>query len=232
MRIAVLVALTPSIAFANADAPEAPPSPPMPHLDRIEGPFATADAYCAFRARQIGNDDGDITLRPEPCAEPETLDLTASPRPGQAIRAYRFVEIDTGLHVVVETSNGWYGRELVSAGMGDSKSIEAARFSDLTGDRDDELSIDVSHSHEPCGCGDLWHKVVETFACTVTNGELQCTDGITTSDDMHLTDIWSWSSTLAIDRDGKAHRTITESERVSKRELRALAAPFRVRFHR
>jgi|GEM_PF-3974957 len=231
ISLASTLAIAPSLALASVDAPPEPPTPLPARTDRIQGPFATGDAYCAFRERELGDDDGDIAQRPAPCTVRE-VDDAPRVRAGQAIRAYRIVEIQGELHVVVETGAGWYGRGLVAASSGDSMRVDAVRLEDLVGDRDDELAIDTHTSHDPCGCDDLWHAVSATFACTVLDGALRCTDGITTADHMHLADVWSWSSTLAIGRDGRARRTITESERVSRRELRALGRPFRVTFHR
>ncbi|MFN0246296.1 MAG: hypothetical protein ACKV2T_05280 [Kofleriaceae bacterium] len=202
-------------------------------MDRIEGPFATANAYCSFRESQLGKGASDIGTRTV-CVDIE-LEGDVAPRvkTGQAIRGYRFVTLEHGTHLVVETATGWYGRELESASNGDSAYVAAVRLADVIGDRDDELVIDTAHSHEPCGCdADLWHTMTTTVACTVRDGALLCTDGTTTADDMHLADIWSWSSTLSITRDGYARRVITASENVSARKLRALAKPSRLRFRR
>lgn len=150
MRAVALLALPAVVSLAHASVDAPPESPPV-RIDRIEGPFATADAYCAFR--ELGNSN-DTSQRPAPCAVHE-VDAAPHVRAGQAIRAYRIVEIGDALHVVVETSAGWYGRGLVASSSGDSMRVDAVRLEDLAGDRHDELAIDTYTSHDPCGCDDL-----------------------------------------------------------------------------
>lgn len=215
-RFALVVAVVPATALANAD----PPSPPA-REDRIEGPFASLDDYCAFPG-----------LRDcEKAAIEDAPAVTA----GQAIRAYAFVHIDSSVHVAVQTSAGWFGRAIGAASNGDAVTLDAVKLADVARGPDAELMFDLSTYHDPCACADLYHRVTSMFACTVEDGALRCTDGIETAEDMHLVDIWSYASTLSLKkrgRDLRVSRTITESEGMRRSVLRRVAAPFTVTFHR
>lgn len=194
----------------------------------IVGPLPTADAYCTRREAAL--DHGGPGA---PCRD-EVLDpAIVVPTGGAKIRGVRVVQIGEGLHLLVATERGWYGRELVTASTdtGHFARIDAVRFADMVDDGEDEIVVEATRSHEPCGCSDLWHSVTQTFVCTV-DAELHCTDGIVTAEDMHLGDVWSWTSTLAIDGDGRGRRTITQSEHVSRRTLQNLRGPIRLVFQR
>lgn len=221
VRLALGLAVLPAVAFANADrsAPTEPSAAPA-REDRIEGPFATVEAYCAMRGGA--------------CEDASIDDLPAAPI-GQAIRAYRFVSRESTIHVVVQTSDGWFGRAVGAAGTGDSVRVDLPTFADVARGPDAELMFDVSTNHAPCGCSDLYHRVTSTFACTVDAGALRCTDAIENGESMHLADIWSYESTLVMKKRGRAlrvSRTITESEGLRRSQLRRLAEPFTVSFHR
>jgi len=214
-RLALALVLAPAAVLANAD----PPSPPA-REDRIEGPFATLEAYCAMRGGTC---------------EDATPDEAPAVSQGQAIRAYRFVSLDDTVHVAVQTAAGWYGRAVGSAGNGDGATIETVKLADVARDPDAELLFDLSTYHDPCACADLYHSQTYTFVCTIEDGALRCTDAIEHSESMHLVDIWSYASTLSLTRRGKnlrVARTITESDGMRRSALRRMAAPFTVTFHR
>jgi hypothetical protein len=216
-----LCALASTTASANAD----PPVAPVVHDERIEGPFPTLDAYCAFRGRQYAGDSSVTTS-----CEIETIENAPAVAAGQAIRAYRFVRIGPALHVAVETRSGWLGRSIVWATNGDTATVE-----NVTLGSDHQLVFDVSTSHAPCGCDDLFHDQSMTHACTVQGDALLCSDGVLTRDQMHLVDIWSWSSTLSLSGRGtrlRATRTIVESDGVSQSKRRQLARPIQLTLHR
>lgn len=216
-RLAALVTLVvPVAALANADGP-----PRAEPEDRIQGPFATLGDYCASRGERD-------------CAT-DSIDAAPSVAAGAAIRAYRFVRIGSSVHVVVQTSSGWSGRAIGAASNGDGATVDTVRLADIARGPEAELVFDLSTYHDPCACDDLYHARTLTFVCTVDGGALACSDGIETAEDMHLVDIWSYSSTLSFERRGRdlrVKRAITSPRGMRRSTLRTLAAPFAVTLHR
>jgi hypothetical protein len=243
--LALLVLASPTLVFASADREDgAPPEPPPSDMTRIEGPFATLDAYCAFRVNQdaapaYDRYDLDGTLiPPDPVTCPAMFDPDAEARlpragAGEAIRAYRFIEVLGGRHVVIQTAQGWFGREIGAAHNGDGVSVEEVRVLDLVRDAGAELHFTVTTTHTPCGCDDgPYFASTEMFVCTMFDDGPRCSDPIQTANVVEAVEVYAWSTSVRISRDGKVTPTLDRAEHMSRKQKRALVRPSRLEFRR
>jgi hypothetical protein len=232
MRALLFLALLTGSAYASADRePDNPPTddadsedtePVIPDESRVLGPFKSVDEYCAAR----------IAARPDgaQCTTDNARDGLPADRTSGVLRAVRFVTLDESTHVVVQTLKGWFGYSIESPGPGDSLELGEVAFRNVVGDSEAELYFESGTTHAPCGCDDLWHTTITATICRVDDGELACSKPVEKHEDMHLVDIYEWAADWRIRADGLVTPKLRDTKNISKRQRRALAKPFRLRF--